>query len=149
MPSLRIELGGENTSYMGRENGLVKKLELSVLPQRFAVCRLDSEDAIPDWVMEGDFWSVTRTDEELSVVVPEDSAPASWKSEKGWRCLKVQGPLDFSLTGILASLASPLADAGISIFAISTYDSDYILVRDQDLEQATEALSEAGHVIEA
>ena len=127
----------------------MKKLELSVLPQRFAVCRLDSEDAIPDWVTEGDFWSVTRTDEELSVVLPEASAPVTWTSEKGWRCLKVQGPLDFSLTGILASLASPLAEASISIFAISTYGTDYILVRDHDLDEAKNVLSEAGHAVVA
>lgn len=127
----------------------MKRLDLSVLPQRLAVCRLDSQDAIPDWLAEEDFWSVTRTDEELSVVLPEASAPATWRAEKGWRCLKVRGPLDFSLTGVLASLASPLAEAGISIFAISTYDSDYILVRDRDLEQAKEVLSDAGHAIEA
>ena len=126
----------------------MKKLELSVLPQRFAVCRLDSDDVISNWLTECDFWSVTRTDEELSVVLPEASVPASWKSEKGWRCLKVQGPLDFSLTGILASLASPLAEASISIFAISTYDSDYILVRVHDLEAAKKVLSDAGHAIE-
>ncbi|HUW11497.1 MAG TPA: ACT domain-containing protein [Anaerolineae bacterium] len=126
----------------------MKKLELSILPQRFAVCRLDSGEAIPEWLMEHDFWSVTRTHEELSVVLPEASVPASWKSEKGWRCLKVRGPLDFSLTGILASLASPLAEASISIFAISTYDSDYILVRDHDLEEAKKVLSDTGHAIE-
>ena len=126
----------------------MKKLELSILPQRFAVCRLDSEDVIPDWLMEHNFWSVTRTHEELSVVLPEASVPASWKSEKGWRCLKVRGPLDFSLTGILASLASPLAEASISIFAISTYGTDYILVRDHDLEEAKKVLSDAGHAIE-
>ena len=126
----------------------MKELALSVLPQRFAVCRLDSEDVIPDWLMEHNFWSVTRTHEELSVVLPEASVPAGWKSEKGWRCLKVQGPLDFSLTGILASLASPLAEASISIFAISTYGTDYILVRDHDLEAAKKVLSDAGHAIE-
>jgi hypothetical protein len=127
----------------------VKTLKLSVLPQRFAVCRLEPGDAIPNWLTEEVFCSVTRTEEELSVVLPEASTPRDWRSEKGWRCLKVRGPLDFSLTGVLASLASPLAEAGISIFAISTYDSDYILVRDQDLERAKVILSEAGHAIEA
>jgi len=126
----------------------VKRLELSVLPQRFAVCRFDADDVIPDWLMEGDFWSVTRTDEELSFVVPEASVPTTWESERGWRCLKVLGPLDFSLTGILVSLASPLAEAGISIFAISTYDTDYLLVRDHDLEETRKVLSDAGHAID-
>jgi hypothetical protein len=126
----------------------VKRLELCILPQRFAVCRLDAGDAIPDWLMEVDFWSVTRTSEELSIVLPEAGVPTNWKSEKGWRCLKVLGPLDFGLTGILVSLASPLAEAGISIFAISTYDTDYVLVRDHDLEEAKNVLSDAGHAIE-
>ena len=125
----------------------MKRLELSVLPQRFAVCRLDSDDVIPDCPAECGFWSVTRTDEELSVVLPEASVPSNWKAATGWRCLKVRGPLDFGMTGVLASLASPLAEAGISIFAMSTYDSDYILVRDHDLEEAKKALSEAGHAI--
>ena len=127
----------------------MKTLKLSVLPQRLAVCRLDPDEMIPDWLRECDFWSVTRTDEELSVVLPEASVPRAWKTEEGWRCLKVHGPLDFSLTGVLASLASPLAEAGISIFAISTYDSDYILVRDEDLDGAETVLSAWGHLIEA
>ena len=126
----------------------MKTLKLSVLPQRLAVCRLDPDEMIPDWLRECDFWSVTRTDEELSVVLPEASVPRAWKTEEGWRCLKVHGPLDFNLTGVLASLASPLAEAGISIFAISTYDSDYILVRDEDLDGAETVLSACGHVIE-
>ena len=141
-------MDGKTALSMGREGGVVKKLELSILPQSFAVCRLNAGDAIPDWLEEVDFWSITRTSEELSIVLPETRVPASWKSEKGWRCLKVLGPLDFSLTGILASLASPLAQAGISIFAISTYDSDYVLVRDHDLEEAKKVLTDAGHVIE-
>jgi hypothetical protein len=125
----------------------VKKLPLSVLPQRFAICRLDPEDTIPDWLSRHSFWAVTRTDEELSLVLPEESVPADWQAEKGWRCLKVRGPLDFSLTGILAALATPLAKAGISIFAISTYDTDYILVGDEDLARAKTVLSESGHAV--
>jgi hypothetical protein len=139
---------GKTALSMGREGGAVKKLELSILPQSFAVCRLDAGDVIPDWLEEIDFWSITRTSEELSIVLPAARVPASWKSEKGWRCMKVLGPLDFSLTGILVSLASPLAEAGISIFAISTYDTDYVLVRGHDLEETKNVLSDAGHVIE-
>jgi len=127
----------------------VKALTLSVMPQRLAVCRLDPDEMIPDWLRECDFWSITRTAEELSVVLPQANVPRAWKAEGGWRCLKVHGPLDFSLTGVLASLASPLAEAGISIFAISTYDSDYALVRDHDLGEAKNVLSEAGHTIGA
>lgn len=126
----------------------MKQLVLSVLPQRLAVCRLDPDDVIPDWVPGHSFWSVTRTDEELSLVLPEEGAPAGWKAEKGWRCFKVHGPLDFCLTGVLASLASPLAEADISIFAISTYDSDYILVREWDLDKAKGVLLDSGHTIQ-
>jgi len=79
-------------------------------------------------------------------VLPEESVRVDWQAEKGWRCLKLHGPLDFSLTGILAALATPLAEAGISIFAISTYDTDYILVRDKDLARARSVLAECGHV---
>jgi hypothetical protein len=92
---------------------------------------------------------VTRTDEELSIVLPEDSVPMDWKAERGWRCLKVLGPLDLGLVGILASLTSPLAEAGIPIFALSTYDTDYLLVHDADLARATGALSLSGHIVEA
>jgi len=127
----------------------VKNLVLSVLPQPLAICRLGPDDMIPDWLSQHSFWSVTRTDEELSIVLPKESVPAGWKAEKGWRCFKVLGPLDFSLTGILASLSAPLAEAGISIFAISTYDTDYVLVRDKDLDKAKNVLSESGHVVRA
>jgi hypothetical protein len=127
----------------------VKNLSLSVLPQRFAVCQLDPDEAIPDWLSQHSFWSVTRTDDELSVVLSEETVPPGWKAEQGWRCLKVLGPLDFSLTGILASLSAPLAEADISIFAISTYDTDYVLVRDKDLDKAKKVLSGCGHVFRA
>lgn len=127
----------------------MKNLPLSVLPQRFAVCRLGPDDMIPDWLSRRPFWSVTRTGEELSIVLPEENVPGDWRAEKGWCCQKVDGPLDFSLTGILASLATPLAEAGISIFAISTYDTDYVLVRDKDLDKAKKVLSGCGHVFRA
>jgi hypothetical protein len=110
----------------------MKQLILSVLPERLAVCRLPHDAVIPDWVFATSFFSITRTDEELSLIVPEDFVPSSWKSEKGWRCLNVLGPLDSSATGVLASMSTPLAQAGLSIFAISTYDTDYVLVRHGD-----------------
>jgi hypothetical protein len=125
----------------------MKQLILSVLPERLAVCRLSHDEVIPDWVFATSFWSITRTDEELSLVVPEEFVPSGWKSEKGWRCLKVLGPLDFSITGVLASVSTPLAQAGLSIFAISTYDTDYVLVRHGDLERAKEVLVGHGHLV--
>jgi hypothetical protein len=125
----------------------MKELELSVLHDRFAVCRLGPNEVIPEWVFSARFWSMTRTDGELSLILPEESVPSNWKADRGWRCLKVLGPIDLSLPGVLASLSMPLARAKVSIFAISTYDTDYLLVRSVDFEKATEVLVEHGHRI--
>jgi len=127
--------------------GVMQQLSLSLLPERLAVCRLRPNEVIPQWVFSTSFWSVTRTDEELSLILPEKLVPSSWKVKKGWRCLKVHGPLDFSITGIIASLSTPLAEAGVSILAISTYDTDYLLVRSGDVDRAKEILIEHGHRI--
>ena len=124
---------------------VVKNLSLTILPERLAICRLPLDAAIPECPPQARFWSVTRTTEELSIVLPEESVSPGWQAETGWRGLKVQGPLDFDLTGILASLVEPLAGAGVSIFAISTYDTDYILVREKDLEKAKRVLMASGH----
>jgi hypothetical protein len=91
--------------------------------------------------------SVTRTDAELSVVCPEDAVPAPVRAERGWRCLRVRGPLGFGMTGVLASLAGPLASSGVSIFVVSTYDTDYLMVQERDLERAKDALARAGHAV--
>ena len=118
------------------------------MPERLAICRLSPDEPAPECPAHAHFWSVTRTDEELSIVLPEDTVPDHWEADTGWRCLKVLGPLDLSLTGILASLAAPLAEVGVSIFAVSTYDTDYVLVKEGDLEKAERALSAAGHTVE-
>ena len=120
-------------------------LTLSVLPEEFGVCRLDGSAEIPAWALGHPFFSITRTPEELSIVCPAASIPREIPAERGWRCLKVRGPLDFGETGILLSLAEPLAEAGISIFAVSTYDTDYLLVKQRDLPEAIEALRSVGH----
>lgn len=124
-------------------------MELDVHPTRLAVCRLDPSEPAPAWVEDaaGPLVSVTRTAEELSVVVPEEAVPEQVRAEPGWRALSVRGPLDFSLTGVLASLAGPLAEAGIPIFVVSTYVTDWLLVRDDDLDGAVDALQRAGHDI--
>lgn len=122
-------------------------LTLSILPGRLAVCRLPPDALVPERPVSACFWSVTRSDDELSLVLPEETAPAGSVVEPGWRCLKVRGPLDFGLTGILASLASPLAEAGVSIFALSTYDTDYILIKENDLEKTKQVLTANGHTI--
>lgn len=115
-------------------------LSLSILPYRLAVCRLEKDAPIPLWAIEDTFFSITRTMDELSIVCSEANVPGDVRSEKEWSALKVNGPLDFALTGILASLAGPLASAGISIFAISTFDTDYILVKSRDLAETVAVL---------
>ena len=109
-------------------------LTIQVLDQRLAICRLAGDAAVPDWCPKGSFVSITRTPDELSLVCEEVLVPEELDAERNWRALKVKGPLDFSLTGILASLITPLAKAGIPVFAISTYDTDYILVKNKNLQ---------------
>ncbi len=121
------------------------KLNFSLLPGRFAVSRLAAETPIPDWIHSGPFSCVSRTRDELSVVSLTASVPAEVQSEKDWICLKLLGPFPFQLTGILASFLDPLAEANIPIFAVSTFDTDYILVKEDDKERALETLLEAGH----
>jgi uncharacterized protein len=122
-------------------------LNLSLLAEPLAVCRLPAHSAPPDWAWSGPLVAITRSADELSLVCSAAYVPPGVQAEQPWRALKVAGPLDFSLTGILASLAAPLAEAGISIFAISTYDTDYILVRSSQTEAALDALRHAGHTI--
>jgi hypothetical protein len=123
----------------------VQPLTLSVLPETLSVCRLGPDDAVPAWARGGDFRAVTRTSSELSIVCADDSVPAAVTANRGWRAIGVDGTLDFALTGVLAALASPLAAAGVSIFAVSTYDTDYVLVKQDTLDRAVAALAAAGH----
>ena len=122
-------------------------LALSVLPAPLAIVRLDPAAPVPGWAWFGELCVVSRSADELSVLCSAAAVPPDAQAERGWRALKVEGPLDFSLTGVLASLAAPLADERISIFALSTYDTDYVLVRDEDLAGACEALRAAGHTV--
>jgi hypothetical protein len=120
---------------------------LTLLPDRLAVCRLPPGAAIPAWATASPFFSLTRTDAELSVVCVQQLVPEPTQCEAGWRVFRVAGPLDFSLTGILAGIAAPLAAAGVSIFAISTFDTDYVLVKEENLTKAFDALRAAGHEV--
>ncbi|MDO8452783.1 MAG: ACT domain-containing protein [bacterium] len=122
-------------------------LTLKILSSTFAVCQLPRESDIPSWATKGALSSITKTNNELSVVCEQELIPEGVKADKDWRALMVQGPLDFSLVGILANLSSILASAGVSIFAISTYDTDYLLVKEESLEKAIEALSASGHTV--
>ena len=122
-------------------------MNLTILPDPLAVCRLSVDEAVPEWAMIGEFVSITHTADELSIVCAEEHAPADVKADRGWRALKVEGPLDLALTGVLASLANPLAEAQINIFAISTFDTDYLLVKEYNVARACEVLRQAGHVV--
>ena len=122
-------------------------LRLELLPGRFAVARLPSDAPAPSWAAGDGFHSITRTPQELSVVCAEPAVPPEVRHEGGFRALRVAGSLDFQLVGILLSLAQPLAEAGISVFSLSTFDTDYVLVRERDLERALAALRGAGHEV--
>jgi len=124
----------------------VKALRLTVLPGEFSVWRLAADESLPS-IGSGSFLSITRTNDELSVVSASTDVPVGTRAETGWRCLKVEGPLAFEMTGVLAALSTPLARAEIPIFVVSTYDTDYLLVKGGDLENACTTLLGEGHVI--
>ncbi len=122
-------------------------MRLTLLPGGFAVCRLDATAAVPDWA-RGEIVSVTRTRDELSVVCEEGCVPLSVRAEGGWRALRVAGPLEFTQTGVLSALAAPLAAAGVPVFVVSTFDTDYLFVKEARLAEAVAALRAAGHTFE-
>jgi hypothetical protein len=120
---------------------------LDLMPGSYAICRLDPHAAVPPWATRGGFSSVTRTANELSIVCASDDVPDDVPAQREHRGLTVRGPLDFSLVGIVAALAGVLAAASISIFIVSTYDTDYLFVREADLDRAVAALREARHTV--
>ena len=126
-------------------------MDLRVLPERPSVCRLPVDDPWPVPPVGTSFYSVTRTGDEISVVCAEDSAPTGEhvRVEPDCRALEVAGPLDFSMVGVMAALTAPLADVDVSVFVVSTYDTDYVLVHAAALEKAVEALRGAGHQVHA
>ena len=121
------------------------ELTLTVLEGRLAVCRLEAGTEIPAWATDASFFSVTRTVDELSIVCPEKNVPEGITQERGWRALKLEGPFDLSMVGVLSSVAAPLSGAGASIFTVSTFDTDYVLVREGQLVLAVDALRAHGH----
>ncbi len=123
------------------------KVVLLVAAGQFAVCRLPASEPVPAWAGSAVFSSVTRTADELSVMCPAAQVPAGVKHEAGWRLLKFAGPFAFGLVGILASVAAPLAAAGISSLAVATFDTDYLLVKADRLDAVVQALTAAGHTV--
>ena len=128
-----------------RTGGARRTLDLTLLPDVLAVCRLPGGAAAPRWLDGEIFASVTRMPEETSVVCRAEVVPPDVRVEAGWRALRVAGPLDFALTGVLLSLLEPLAAAGVSVFALSTFDTDVVLVHEAALDGALAALADAGH----
>ncbi len=122
-------------------------LALSLLPGTFTIHRLSPAAPVPENLYRSRFFSITQSGDELSIVCESTTKINSEKQESGWSCLRVEGVLDFGLTGILADLSGTLAEAGISLFAVSTYDTDYLLVKHETLEDATAALRRAGHTV--
>lgn len=124
-----------------------RDLVLDVLPEPYSIARLDAGADIPSWALRAPWFSMTRTGSELSVVCESRLVPAHIRQSGPWRILQVEGPLDFDLTGILSRLTTPLAEAEISIFAVSTYDTDYVLVRAGALQGAIAGLQKDGVVV--
>ncbi|HZQ67031.1 MAG TPA: ACT domain-containing protein [Terriglobales bacterium] len=121
------------------------KLRFRKLQGSFAICQLPARAPTPAWALAGSFTSISRSDDELSVVCPQAQVPAEIDSDGGWACLKLEGPFPFSETGILSSFIGPLSAEAIPIFAISTYDTDYVLVKEGFLDRALSTLQNAGH----
>jgi hypothetical protein len=126
----------------------VSRRSLFLFEDSFAICRLDKDAAVPDWATSGDFFSVARTPDELSIVCSQAGVPAGIECEVGWRCLKVESPFQFDLSGMITSIAAPLAGAGVDLFVVATQDSDYLRVKEPDLQQAVLMLSQAGYRVD-
>lgn len=119
----------------------------TLLRDTFVIARLPKTAAIPEWATRGDFTSITRTADELSIVCKESSVPAGTDADRGWQCMKLEGPIPLSTTGVAAGFTALLAKAGVSVFVISTFDTDYILVKGDRFELAADALRGAGHSV--
>ena len=122
-------------------------LAFTLLPATLAVCRLESGAPLPGWALTGPFVSITHTADELSVICPESAVPAGVVAAPGWRCLKLEGPFDFSVIGLVASFSGALAGAGIGLMVVCAYDTDYLLVRSPDLDRAIATLEAGGYRI--
>jgi hypothetical protein len=123
------------------------QLTMTLLPDTFAICRLGVTDDIPAWATAGGFFSITRTADELSIVCLQSLIPDGIRRDADWRCFKLVGPIPFTTVGVLVTLVQPLAEAGISVFAVSTFDTDCLLVKEVDFPQTTSILRQHGHSI--
>lgn len=127
-----------------------KVLILDLLQGNFVICRLPSSSSLPSWAYAGPFISITKTDDELSIITIDDHRlPKDIQCERNWKCLKLKGPFSFDLTGVLASILTPLANAEIPILAVSTFDTDYVLIKEKNLPIAIDVLKQNGHQVNA
>jgi uncharacterized protein len=124
-----------------------RKLTLSLLPKTFVICKLAADAPVPAWATQGKLFSITRTSDELSVVAETGMVPKNLHGDVAWRAMKAHGPFAFSEIGVLASLVAPLAEAGISVFALSTFDTDYLFTAESQWQAAVAALRNAGHTV--
>ena len=150
LPGICLCKGGNSedaVSEICRQRDYVNTMILSILSGRFGICRFDVSHEIPEKILSSGFFSVTRTFDELSVICYEELLPKDASCEKNWKCFKLQGPFEFTETGILSSLTSILAEAGIGILAFSTFDTDYIMVKKDDLEKAVKVFTTHGHTV--
>lgn len=119
-----------------------------LIDEKFGICRLKANEKLPEWVISSSIFSITRTKEELSVICPVNVIPENIECEINWNCFKVKGPLDFDQIGILSKISNTLYENEISIFVMSTYDTDYIFVKQKNCKAAFYALETAGMKIE-
>jgi hypothetical protein len=138
---------GTETIGMAESPAALTSLTILSLPDTFAIAQLPAGAVIPDWAASGPFVSITHTPDQLSIVCRDSHVPTDVKADRRWRALRIAGTLDFALVGILASVVVPLANAGVAVFAISTFDTDYLLVKGRDFERAAAVLERAGHVV--
>lgn len=131
-----------------RESGTRRGLRFRLLGEAYTILRFEPDAGTPDWLVRGEFTSISRTAEELSIVCAVANVPPAMPAPQRWACFKLQGPFPFSLTGILLSFIQPLSENAIPIFAVSTYDTDYVLVQEEFCEKALTLLREAGHGLE-
>lgn len=122
-------------------------LTLTLLEPNFAVCQLAHREEFPSWIAQSEVWSLTHTRAELTAVCDERFVPLGVRADSGWKCLRLEGQFDFATTGILASIVGPLAAADVSIFAFSTFDTDYVLIRSAHVSATHQTLAKAGHAV--
>lgn len=129
------------------QDSKLKELVLSTLDGFFAICKLNPQTKIPNWALKGEFYSITRTSEELSILCPQKIIPDEITSVGRWRGLKIEGPFKFTEIGILNSITAPMASVNISLLSISTFDTDYVFIQDDQFEDALLILAANGHEV--